>query len=772
MGDTKEGTVPGWDASGRVDAIRGGDGNVVGGFLKGMARRMLSVDELIPSEISSIVGLTGKPTVTIQVPLNSRRYSYLSEHFAVFSIAIDCEEIPPGGYPERIQDTTMWSGSDSASHHENESQPGDKRDCDEHNSDANDSDRASEDSENRGLPPETGPLHGEQSERAKHEDRDSKGATCKDGQMQAVGPTKCGTKAGIDNGGVEDGNNGDVDVGDADVGAVGKNGESKAEGNDSGDGKPSDDNGNSSDGGSNDAASSDGGETAVSYSFEVDAGLRPPYSLGSTYIFYYDPDKIDSSDDTPSIGEAGKDSEDSEDSSIHDDPKIENDDADADSDPALAEGPNDAKAEDCNRANCDDVVDHGFVNDAQKNHQSESDKSDAAVEQTSMIHEHGEAGESAEMEEDEKADEDEEAVSVHNLRTRREFVIPDLLMGTGYGKLQVRHLNERGERRTSTVVGRQTTLLHTTEGGDRRPYPVLVLQSTSLRAILQYIETANAWKRTARLWKKRSGLFFMYTLNPQSILLWTARGYHNARPPRSIIQKRGLIRSILEDVGEFYHRDTRNWYNLHGLPYRRALLFHGPPGCGKTSTIRMLAGYFDLELYYLSVTGSSFSTDTLHEALSLVPTGTLLVLEDVDAILRAADGQDVTVALTLSGLLNAMDGLVSAPSGVLTIYTTNHLERLPPAVIRAGRIDRRFEFAAADHETMTKLFRSYYPDTTLQLAKKFADIVFARSEPEARTVATLQQHFVNMRRHDAQHAVDMLPAFLDEFFKKSTPVIL
>ncbi len=95
--------------------------------------------------------------------------------------------------------------------------------------------------------------------------------------------------------------------------------------------------------------------------------------------------------------------------------------------------------------------------------------------------------------------------------------------------------------------------------------------------------------------------------------------------------------------------------------------------------------------------------------------------------------------LTFSGLLNALDGLVST-DGVVTVMTTNHIDRLDPALIRAGRVDRRFEFRPPTREQISDLFASFYPQSSAKTAKTFADLVFCRPEKDARSIATLQQH--------------------------------
>jgi hypothetical protein len=173
------------------------------------------------------------------------------------------------------------------------------------------------------------------------------------------------------------------------------------------------------------------------------------------------------------------------------------------------------------------------------------------------------------------------------------------------------------------------------------------------------------------------------------------------KPKRSIdsvvlpeAQKAALVR----DVREFI--DSRDWYTEHGVPYRRGYLFEGPPGNGKTSLALALASHFSRPVYALNL-GSIANDDQLIEAVADVPEHGVLLLEDIDAAKASAARATEPVALvpgqpqpnekreiSLSALLNVIDGVFSRDGRIL-IMTTNHPEKVDPALIRPGRADRR-----------------------------------------------------------------------------------
>ena len=77
--------------------------------------------------------------------------------------------------------------------------------------------------------------------------------------------------------------------------------------------------------------------------------------------------------------------------------------------------------------------------------------------------------------------------------------------------------------------------------------------------------------------------------------------------------------------------------------------------------------------------------------------------------------QDIGMSPELLGkLLNYMDGYGS-PDGTIWILTTNHINKLDPALVRPGRIDLNIEIGYATDETFVKFMKFHYgynvPDT-------------------------------------------------------------
>lgn len=169
------------------------------------------------------------------------------------------------------------------------------------------------------------------------------------------------------------------------------------------------------------------------------------------------------------------------------------------------------------------------------------------------------------------------------------------------------------------------------------------------------------------------------------------------RPPRSwgSVVLPPALEKELEDDAEWFHRaETKRRYAELGLSHRRAYLFSGPPGAGKTSAAVVLAGRYSRPLCIFPRTD-----ETLLAALAKAPPRALLLLEDVAEV----SPKD------LRELLNGLDG-VGTPEDVLFVLTTNDPKPLEeyPALLRPGRVDLHLSFPPADASSAERLFRRFY----------------------------------------------------------------
>lgn len=108
--------------------------------------------------------------------------------------------------------------------------------------------------------------------------------------------------------------------------------------------------------------------------------------------------------------------------------------------------------------------------------------------------------------------------------------------------------------------------------------------------------------------------------------------------------------------------------------------------------------------------------------------------------------------VTLSGLLNALDGVASS-EGRIVFMTTNYLDRLDPALIRPGRVDLKEFIGHCTRYQLEQMYRRFYdgPDM-VDFATRFADNVLKHNRPVS--PAQIQGYFMIHKLSDQQKVLD------------------
>lgn len=207
----------------------------------------------------------------------------------------------------------------------------------------------------------------------------------------------------------------------------------------------------------------------------------------------------------------------------------------------------------------------------------------------------------------------------------------------------------------------------------------------------------------------------VYIPNPFHGGDWMRARLGSPRALASVVLKAGQAEALLADLQHFFA--ARQRYAQLGIPWRRGYLLYGPPGTGKTSLVSALASELHLNVCTLSLASPIVSDEKIHTLLAAVPQRSLLLIEDVDAFFHARDAAHSRVQLSFSGFLNALDG-VATQEGTVLFMTTNHVERLDPALIRAGRIDEQLELGYVDAQQLQRLYLKF--DADPQAAAAFA----------------------------------------------------
>lgn len=237
---------------------------------------------------------------------------------------------------------------------------------------------------------------------------------------------------------------------------------------------------------------------------------------------------------------------------------------------------------------------------------------------------------------------------------------------------------------------------------------------------------------------KQSGKSIQNPL-PTSYLMFTKHKFQTSRTFDNVFFEQ---KESIKTHTEFF-LERRDWYEKKGIPHTLGFMFHGEPGCGKTSTIKAIAniGKRHIINIHLSEIKSKeqlthlFFNDEIHvydngktERYTIPVNERMYVIEDIDAMGEVVlkrewkkpevkkeikfdefgnIKEDETNPIDLSFLLNLLDGTLES-SGRIIALSTNFPERIDRALIRPGRVDMIVKFKKCSISILREMFNSFY----------------------------------------------------------------
>lgn len=175
-----------------------------------------------------------------------------------------------------------------------------------------------------------------------------------------------------------------------------------------------------------------------------------------------------------------------------------------------------------------------------------------------------------------------------------------------------------------------------------------------------------------------------------------------------------LDMSTVSESDAVFDEDIQNQFDMHVLtplkftadcrehqvPLKRTVVLAGKYGTGKTLAMRVAAKVAQDNGWTFVLLDNAKGLKTALEFVKRYAPG-VVAAEDVDRIAEERDD-------SMNDLINVMDGVVSKDSEVMSILTTNFVERLDPSIVRHGRFDAIIPVHAPEQpQTIEKLIRVY-----------------------------------------------------------------
>ncbi|KAI5675364.1 hypothetical protein M9H77_06314 [Catharanthus roseus] len=254
---------------------------------------------------------------------------------------------------------------------------------------------------------------------------------------------------------------------------------------------------------------------------------------------------------------------------------------------------------------------------------------------------------------------------------------------------------------------------------------------------------------------------------------------------------------IMADLKDFANGES--FYQRTGRAWKRGYLLYGPPGTGKSSMIAAMANYLGYDIYDLELTEVHTNSE-LRKLLMKTSSKSIIVIEDIDCSINLTNrkkpgnssarsnsssydvssapppgtgngGEDGGNSITLSGLLNFTDGLWSCcGSERIFVFTTNHIEKLDPALLRSGRMDMHIYMSYCSFPGLKILLKNYLGfedgDLELELEEELKEFI----DKAEMTPADISEALIKNRRNKDKAVRELIETLKLKADKKSREI--
>jgi SpoVK/Ycf46/Vps4 family AAA+-type ATPase len=306
---------------------------------------------------------------------------------------------------------------------------------------------------------------------------------------------------------------------------------------------------------------------------------------------------------------------------------------------------------------------------------------------------------------------------------------------------------------------------------DKRSYTtdkIIITLFSYTSTVSQILDFVNKIKHKylEHIEQDRKGKQFIYSLrqtvkdDSENNQLWNETMFESTRTFSNMIFE-GKD-AILKKIDFFIH--NKSWYYENGIPYTLGIGLYGPPGTGKTSFFKSLANLTGRHLVILSLKHiktkqqleetffeTRYNTDNKRGSIGFDKK--IIIIEDIDCLgqivwkrdasnttpkqdtpeTASATATSMTLAIhklidsnntdkkeimeickkpvddpiTLDDILNLWDGIKETPGRILGI-SSNHYDKLDPALIRPGRIDITLCLDKCTRNMISEMYTRYY----------------------------------------------------------------
>lgn len=220
-----------------------------------------------------------------------------------------------------------------------------------------------------------------------------------------------------------------------------------------------------------------------------------------------------------------------------------------------------------------------------------------------------------------------------------------------------------------------------------------------------------------------------------------------------------IYHQIMDPVKKYV--ESYDFYESSNIPNHFGILLYSDPGTGKSSIAQAIANEIDAAFYVTSGDNIRYIDNIVRNHIRLNPVTKshyrVLCIEDIDSglnettnmlrsrlVINDDDNDDTDFdnikcnSRGLATILNTFDGAAS-PKNIIYIMTTNHKNKLDPALIRPGRCDICVEIPSVCPETLKEFIDKYFPGNGITPTCVGEGLTFATLQVELLKGKTAQE---------------------------------
>lgn len=208
-----------------------------------------------------------------------------------------------------------------------------------------------------------------------------------------------------------------------------------------------------------------------------------------------------------------------------------------------------------------------------------------------------------------------------------------------------------------------------------------------------------------------------------------------------------VFKKYVSDLPKFYTDKARQMK----IKAPKGFIAFGVPGCSKTVSASLIASHLNVPLVNINLSKImqglvGASERNMELALNQVKElkQCVLLLDEAEKLFGGYQSSAQTDAGTLSRVMGRLLTFLHENENTFTVFTSNDITKLPPELLRAGRIDTQWYFNVPNKTEAKEILDIYLNKYSIELSE--ANDTYLQDRIDKFTGAEIEQAVINLQR--------------------------